>query len=95
MSTDWHVHCRTCNDTHTFGDANHQSKLMLTLIKHAVAIGNLNDLCRTEDIIFKVYYGYIAPEWFKTHCTHDLVALSEYGDIIEPSNPDVIIRKIR
>lgn len=48
MSTDWNVHCRTCKDTHSFDDANHQEELMWLLIDHASAIASLVPLLEAD-----------------------------------------------
>jgi hypothetical protein len=81
MSTDWHVYCRTCGDTHSFDDANHQEKLMWLLIDHASAIAGLTSLIEESagDLVLKCYYGEVSPKWFKDHLGHDLIPISEYG----------------
>lgn len=83
MSTDWNVYCKTCNEEHSFCDANHREDLMWLLIDHAEAISKLAPLFRADGccyIEFKCYYGPIDPEWFLEHLGHDLVPRSEYGD---------------
>jgi hypothetical protein len=85
MSTDWNVHCRTCTDTHSFDDANHQEELMWLLIDHASAIAALAPLMEADRnlvVQFKAgRYGGIDTKWFANHLGHDLVPISEYGDI--------------
>lgn len=89
MSTDWHVHCKDCNSTHTFNDANHQDSLMHGLVRHKRLIASLLPLLTDKDIIsdieFKTYYGSIDVAWFAEHVEHNLVVQNEYGDIREVS----------
>lgn len=84
MSTDWNVYCKTCDETHRFCDANHEVKLMRALVKHASSIVGLAPLLADPNaygIEFRCYYGPIDPEWFKRHTGHELIPISEYGDL--------------
>lgn len=84
MSTDWHVHCLDCGDTHRFDDANHRENLMALFCKHAAAIGGLAPLIAeagVDDVQLKAGYGYgtIDAGWFAKHATHRLAPIDEYG----------------
>lgn len=84
MSTDWHVHCVDCNDTHTFDDANHMDTTMAALCKHAAAIAALAPLlaeCSTVTLAVE-YHGRIDAAWFAKHLGHRLVPISEYGHLM-------------
>lgn len=83
MSTDWNVHCLDCKSTHTFDDANHQLDLMLALCRHAEAIAGLAELVADigTDIELKTYWGAVDPGWFRFHLGHQLLPISEYGDV--------------
>lgn len=84
MSRDFNVHCETCNDTHSFNDAN-QEKVMHVFIKHAKAIAALKPLLDDPDLWWPVdlhtSYGNIDVDWFYTHQDHKLVVIDEYGQI--------------
>lgn len=83
MSTDWNVHCVTCNSTHGFDDANHQEALMELLCKHADAIATLAPLVASDGCVeLRTLWGRIDPAWFAEHRGHKLVPISEYGDLL-------------
>lgn len=83
MSCDWHIHCKTCDSTHEFYDANHEVKLMRLLIEHASAIAALaplaNDPKAYNEIELKADRWTIDIGWFEQHARHELVPRNEYG----------------
>ena len=86
MSCDWNIHCVDCNATHEFDDANHQDELMLHICRHADAIASIADLMTGKDgrwIELRTSYGQIEPAWFKRHMGHNLMPISEYGDLLD------------
>ena len=84
MSTDWNVHCVDCNVTHTFSDANHQDGLMMKICQHADEIASLAELVDDgSDIELRTHWGRIDPRWFRTHMGHNLMPISEYGDLLD------------
>lgn len=78
MSTYWHVACRTCNEVHSFNDANHQDVLMSRIAKLAPLLATLTEL--DGDVELTTQYGPIDVWWFARHKGHDIVARNEYGD---------------
>ena len=89
MSCDYNVHCRTCNDTHKYSDANHREDLMRTLINHRHAIAAIAPLIHeTDNVEFKTFYGYIDVDWFDKHKEHELVVRDEYGRDIDQCSKD-------
>lgn len=80
MSTDWNVHCVTCNDTHYFSDANHQDALMAALCKHADAIAALAPIAGHVEI--QTLWGSVDTSWFVKHRGHKLVPIDEYGHLL-------------
>jgi len=85
MSTDWHVHCLDCKDTHEFRDANWCDDDMAVLCKHAAAIAALVPLLgetRLLTVELMTMYGRIEAHWFAQHAGHRLVPINEYGDFI-------------
>lgn len=88
MSTDWNVYCRTCDDVHSFSDANHMDRDMVALIRHAEDIAALAPLLADEHVGHRIEftlgsYGTIDPAWFKAHLGHDLVPRDEYGRCLD------------
>ena len=84
MSCDWNIRCVDCNETHYFGDANHQDELMWLIIKHGAAIAELAPLLvGEEDIKLMTPYGLIDAQWFAEHhpSSHTLVPIDEYGGL--------------
>jgi len=85
MSTDWHVHCLDCAETHTFDDANWRDDDMALICKHAAAIAALAPLVSESGIAveLRTAFGRIDTEWFLKHAPHKLVPISEYGAFME------------
>lgn len=84
MSEDWNIYCKDCGETHKFRDANHQVELMHGLIEHADAIAALAPLMNDWGSYITLsaeHYGSIEPKWFLKHRGHELVPISEYGNI--------------
>ena len=82
MSTDWDVYCITCHAAHGFREANHRQAFVLELIDSARAIAAFPEFESWELIEITTPYGPIRTEWFRVHADHDLVARSEYGQIL-------------
>ena len=83
MSTDWNVHCRTCNSTSYFCDANRADDVMARLCTNAKAIAALEPLLGGGTIELRTLWGVVDIEWFAQHADHDLVPVSEYGDFLD------------
>lgn len=84
MSTDWHVHCLDCKDTHRFDDANHRDEFMLLLCKHADSIAAVAGLLAAGrgDVALQTAWGRIDADWFLTHQGHNLIPIDEYGRVL-------------
>ena len=86
MSCDWNVYCRTCNEEHSFNDANHMEQEMAALVKHAGAIAALAPLFDESQWIemnLGRHWGTISPRWFAKHLGHDLIPRDEYGRFLD------------
>jgi hypothetical protein len=86
VSTDWYVHCRDCDDTHRFEEANHLDEEMASLCKHAAAIAGLAPLFKEVIDLNISLYGTcsrIDPAWFAAHLGHRLIPISEYGHLLD------------
>lgn len=70
-----------------FNDANRREKLMALLIRYKHEIAALAPLLRHADgwsINFNAgqYEGPIDATWFAKHANHNLVPMSEYGEVL-------------
>jgi hypothetical protein len=87
MSEDWSIRCMDCSETHGFSDANHMSREMAILCKHAAQIVALkplsDDLGTTLNFHLSGCYGGISIDWFAKHAGHRIVPYSEYGNFMD------------
>lgn len=83
MSCDYHVWCVTCGVSHEFNDANHQDRLMQSLIDNRSAIASLVPLVATNNVDLTTSWGLVNPQWFEKHAGHELAVRDEYGRIHE------------
>lgn len=84
MSTDWNIYCRTCDEEHSFDDANHMEDDMAALIDCARSIADLAPLLANDRVGHKIEFtlgrhGSIDAAWFAAHLGHELVPRDEYG----------------
>ncbi len=87
MSCSWDVFCKTCGVKCGITDANHELDLMRELVDHRHAVASIAPLINDTRLTLGPWgnngpFG-IDPSWFAKHHEHELVPMSEYGDVPE------------
>lgn len=84
MSTTWDVYCHQCKAYHGCYDVRDPA-LMLAIIRDRNALAALAPASKSlPNFELRIGYNYMVdPCFFLEHAGHRLVALSEYGEVIE------------
>ncbi len=85
MSKCWDVYCKDCDVKSGITNANHREDLMRELVRHRHAIAAIVPLLNDSDVTLTLGgAGYdFDPSWFAKHHEHNLVPMSEYGDVLD------------